>query len=53
MTNTIGDFWRMIWEQKSAAIVMLTELEEGGQVGIIGVFCTLLTTRIVPIISTV
>ena len=50
MTNTIGDFWRMIWEQKSAAIVMLTELEEGGQVGIIGVLCT---TRIVPIISTV
>ena len=33
MENTIGDFWRMIWEQKSAAIVMLTELEEGGKVG--------------------
>ena len=31
MENTIGDFWRMIWEQKSAAIVMLTELEEGGK----------------------
>ena len=32
MENTIGDFWRMIWEHKSAAIVMLTELEEGGKV---------------------
>ena len=27
MKNTIGDFWRMIWEQKSAAIVMLNEPE--------------------------
>ena len=37
MENTIGDFWRMIWEQKSAAIVMLTELEEGGKVGDSGI----------------
>ena len=27
-----GDFWKMIWEQKSAAIVMLTELEEDRKV---------------------
>ena len=32
MTSTTGDFWKMIWEQKSAAIVMLTELEEDGKV---------------------
>jgi protein tyrosine phosphatase len=32
MSNTTGDFWKMIWEQKSAAIVMLTELEEDGKV---------------------
>ena len=37
MENTIGDFWRMIWEQKSAAIVMLTELEEGGKVSDFGI----------------
>lgn len=30
MSNTCGDFWRMVWEQKSAAIVMLTQLEEDG-----------------------
>lgn len=32
MANTVGDFWRMIWETKSAAIVMLTELTENDQV---------------------
>ena len=32
MENTTGDFWRMIWETKSAAIVMLTELVEGDKV---------------------
>ncbi|XP_031573109.1 receptor-type tyrosine-protein phosphatase delta-like [Actinia tenebrosa] len=30
--NTFEDFWRMIWEQKSSVIVMLTREEEGGKV---------------------
>ena len=34
MNNTCGDFWRMVWEQKSAAVVMLTQLEEDGIVRI-------------------
>ena len=29
---TIGDFWRMVWEQRSPVIVMLTRLQEGGKV---------------------
>ena len=32
MEDTVGDFWRMVWELKSAAIVMLTQLEENGEV---------------------
>ncbi|KAL5486475.1 hypothetical protein EMCRGX_G018961 [Ephydatia muelleri] len=31
MTETVGDFWRMIWEHKSAAIVMLAQLIEDGK----------------------
>lgn len=32
LQHTLEDFWRMIWEWKSCSIVMLTELEERGQV---------------------
>ena len=32
LRETVNDFWRMIWEFKSKAIVMLCNLEEGGQV---------------------
>ncbi|XP_028966965.1 tyrosine-protein phosphatase Lar [Galendromus occidentalis] len=28
LQETIGDFWRMVWEQQSATIVMMTKLEE-------------------------
>lgn len=32
LPNTVGDFWRMVWEQKSKTIVMMTQLEERGRV---------------------
>lgn len=28
LPETIGDFWRMVWEQRSSSIVMMTKLEE-------------------------
>lgn len=28
LPGTIGDFWRMIWEQQTCTVVMLTKLEE-------------------------
>lgn len=30
--ETVNDFWRMVWEQRSATIVMLTNLKERKEV---------------------
>ena len=30
--GTVADFWRMVWEQETATIVMLTNLKEKGKV---------------------
>ena len=32
VASTVNDFWRMVWEFKSRAVVMLCQLEENGQV---------------------
>ncbi|XP_051785954.1 receptor-type tyrosine-protein phosphatase delta isoform X5 [Erpetoichthys calabaricus] len=32
LPETFGDFWRMIWEQRSANVVMMTKLEERSRV---------------------
>lgn len=33
--DTIPDFWRMIWEQESSTIVMLSKETESGKVGML------------------
>ncbi|KAJ7358734.1 hypothetical protein OS493_021509 [Desmophyllum pertusum] len=30
MASTVNDFWRMVWEQRSTIVVMLTDLQENG-----------------------
>jgi len=30
MTNTVADFWQMVWEQGSVVVVMLSKLSENG-----------------------
>ncbi|MGH0170043.1 UNVERIFIED_CONTAM: hypothetical protein FKN15_058436, partial [Acipenser sinensis] len=32
LPETFGDFWRMIWEQRSANVVMMTKLEERSRI---------------------
>ena len=32
MPETVADFWRMVWEQRSSTIVMLTRLEERSRI---------------------
>ncbi|XP_053780441.1 receptor-type tyrosine-protein phosphatase delta isoform X12 [Desmodus rotundus] len=32
LPETFGDFWRMIWEQRSATVVVMTKLEERSRV---------------------
>ena len=34
MYSTMVEFWTMVWEKKSHAIVMLSLLEENGEVSI-------------------
>lgn len=33
LPETMGDFWRMVWEQRTATVVMMTRLEEKSRVG--------------------
>lgn len=32
LPETFGDFWRMVWEQRAATVVMMTRLEEKSRV---------------------
>lgn len=32
LPETFGDFWRMMWEQRGATVVMMTKLEERSRV---------------------
>lgn len=49
LPETFGDFWRMVWEQRSATVVMMTRLEEKSRVSArhyFAKFTTCTSTRI-------
>jgi len=31
--NTVGDFWRMVWQERSPIVVMITNEDEKNEVG--------------------
>ena len=35
LPETFGDFWRMVWEQRAATVVMMTRLEEKSRVSLL------------------
>jgi hypothetical protein len=39
LRDTVVDFWRMVLQTRSAAILMATPLNEGGRVGVASLFC--------------
>ena len=39
MTNTMGDFWRMIWQEQTSSIVMITKLKERKEVSDLTLGC--------------
>ena len=45
MESTLVEFWAMIWERKSHAIVMLSHLEENGRVCIMCIYSTNLSKQ--------
>ena len=52
LPETLADYWRMVWEQRSSTIVMLTRLEERARVKCDQVRRAALYTCTVPLSST-
>lgn len=34
IVSTVGDFWRMVWQEHTPIIVMITNIEEMNEVGL-------------------
>lgn len=44
IVSTVADFWRMVWQERTPIIVMITNIEEMNEVGTL-CHCSLCPTR--------
>lgn len=44
IVNTVSDFWRMVWQERSPIIVMITNIEEMNEVKILPIVCVFISS---------
>lgn len=50
MPETLAEFWRMVWEEGVQTLVMLTNTQEKGKVGVAGDVVWVLSVGVVSVV---